>query len=121
MHAMLGGQLARFGLLQQLQDDLGLEGGGVRLFHLPILPNPGPRTVQILGSIIFRGEMIKPKTGYWKTGQIGMTRLVKANRLVKAGTILKYRRFLNDFSGVPIANYWDDASSGASRSDPKIY
>jgi len=50
-----------------------------------------------------------------------MTRLVKANRLVKAGTILKYRRFLNDFSGVPIANYWDDTSSGASRSDPKIY
>jgi hypothetical protein len=39
-----------FGLLQQLQNDLGFEGGSVRLFHMSILPNPGPLTVQILGS-----------------------------------------------------------------------
>jgi hypothetical protein len=42
----------RFGLLEQLQDDLSFEGGSVRLFHTPILPNLGPLTVQILGSTI---------------------------------------------------------------------
>src|SRR5206468_78910 len=43
----------RLGFLQQLQDNLGFEGGSVRLFHVAILPNPGALTVQILGSTIF--------------------------------------------------------------------
>ena len=46
---MLGGELADgLGLLQQLQHDLGFEGGTVNLFHVPIVPNPSPLTVQIL-------------------------------------------------------------------------
>ena len=32
-----------------------------------------------------------------------------------------YKSFLNDFSVMGIANYWDDTSSGASSSDPKVY
>ena len=41
-----------FGFLQQLQHTLGFEGGGVRLFHPTILPNPGRFIVQISGSTI---------------------------------------------------------------------
>src|SRR5689334_19126872 len=53
MYAMLGGELGdRFGLLEQFQDDPSFEGSSVRLFHMPILPNLGPLTVQILGSTI---------------------------------------------------------------------
>jgi adenine-specific DNA-methyltransferase len=69
----------------------------------------------------FRGKYITPRSGYWKTGEIGFTRLIRANRILPAGSILKYRRFLDDFSCMPIANYWDDVSSGASKSDPKVY
>ena len=53
VNAILRRELADgFGFLQQLQHDLGFEGGGVRLFHMAILPNPGVLTVQILGSTI---------------------------------------------------------------------
>ena len=41
-----------FGFLQQLQHNLGFEGGSVRFFHVAILPNAGVLTVQILGSTI---------------------------------------------------------------------
>jgi hypothetical protein len=45
-----------FGFLQQLQHNLGFEGGSVRLFHAAILPNSGVLTVQILGfTILLRG------------------------------------------------------------------
>jgi len=51
--AILGCELAEgLGFLQQLQHDLGFEGGTVRLFHVAILPNPGLLAVQILGSTI---------------------------------------------------------------------
>jgi adenine-specific DNA-methyltransferase len=69
----------------------------------------------------FRGNVIIPRSGYWKTGEIGFARLIKADRILPAGSILKYRRFLDDFACMPIANYWDDVSSGASKSDPKVY
>jgi hypothetical protein len=42
-----------FGFLQQLQHNLGFEGGSLRFFHVAILPNSSVLTVQILGSTIF--------------------------------------------------------------------
>ncbi len=91
-------------------------GGRVYASHpLTSQRPPGSFPVQ------FRGKAYGPKTGYWKTGEIGMERLLKADRILPAGTILKYRRFLDDFLAMPIANYWDDVSSGASQLDPKIY
>jgi adenine-specific DNA-methyltransferase len=71
--------------------------------------------------VLFRGKSFVPRSGYWKTGETGFERLLKADRILPAGTILKYRRYLEDFACMPIANYWDDVSSGASKSDPKIY
>lgn len=42
----------RFGFLQQLQDNLGFEGGGVRLFHRRSVRYSDLLTVQISGSTI---------------------------------------------------------------------
>ncbi|MCB1997713.1 MAG: site-specific DNA-methyltransferase, partial [Rhodoferax sp.] len=69
----------------------------------------------------FRGREITPKSGYWKTGADGFRRLIRSGRVMGAGTSLKYRRFLDDFPVAAVANYWDDLSSGASRTDPKVY
>jgi adenine-specific DNA-methyltransferase len=69
----------------------------------------------------FRGREITPKSGYWKTGPDGFRRLIRAGRAMGAGTSLKYRRMLDDFPVAAVANYWDDLSSGASRTDPKVY
>jgi len=69
----------------------------------------------------FQGREIRPRTGYWKTGQIGMARLIKAGRVTPSGQGMMYKRFLDDFAAIPFVNYWHDTSSGASTLDPKVY
>lgn len=71
--------------------------------------------------VAFMGDQIRPRSGYWKTGEVGFPRLIKAGRVLPAGTILKYRRLFEDFPVMPRNNMWDDVSSGASASDPKVY
>jgi adenine-specific DNA-methyltransferase len=71
--------------------------------------------------VAFEGRQIQPTTGYWKTGEIGMPRLIKAGRVVSAGRGIMYKRFLDDFAAIPFVNYWHDTSSGASTLDPKVY
>lgn len=68
----------------------------------------------------FEGAAYRPITGYWKTGTIGMDRLVRANRIEKRGKMLSYVRFWNDFSVRPIANFWPDARF-SSRAEDKTY
>jgi len=69
----------------------------------------------------FQGREIRPRTGYWKTGQTGMARLIKAGRITPSGQGIMYKRFLDDFAAIPFVNYWHDTSSGASTLDPKVY
>jgi adenine-specific DNA-methyltransferase len=69
----------------------------------------------------FQGRKIRPRTGYWKTGEIGMPRLIKAGRISPAGDGIMYKRFLDDFAAIPFVNQWNDTSSGASTLDPKVY
>ncbi|MGQ8632085.1 site-specific DNA-methyltransferase [Agrobacterium sp. DKPNP3] len=71
--------------------------------------------------VTFMGEEIRPRSGYWKTGETGFPRLIKSDRILPAGSILKYRRLFEDFPVMPRNNLWDDVSSGASASDPKVY
>jgi adenine-specific DNA-methyltransferase len=69
----------------------------------------------------FQGQLIRPKTGYWKTGADGMRRLIMASRITSSGKGIMYKRFLDDFAGIPLTNQWTDTSSGASTLDPKVY
>ena len=96
----------------------GDDDEAARLFSIDTLVSqrpPGSFSVEFLG------QTFEPKTGYWKTGEIGLPRLVKSNRVLAGGTVLMYRRFFADFPAVAYANYWEDTSSGASKSDPKVY
>ena len=76
---------------------------------------PGDFPVEIFGT------MAGPGRGYWKTSRDGIRRLAHANRLVSSGTILKYKRFLEDFPVLPIGNNWSDTATGGSSSDPRTY
>jgi adenine-specific DNA-methyltransferase len=69
----------------------------------------------------FQGKTIRPRTGYWKTGVDGMRRLIMASRVTPSGKGIMYKRFLEDFTGIPLTNQWTDTSSGASTLDPKVY
>jgi adenine-specific DNA-methyltransferase len=71
--------------------------------------------------VAFNGLILQPKTGYWKTGELGFSRLIKCNRVLIGGSVLMYRRFFEDFPAVAYSNYWEDTSSGASKVDPKVY
>ena len=72
------------------------------------------------GAIMFRGESYSPASGGWKTNTDGMTRLNKAQRLVTGGRALRYIRRITDFPVFPIANVWEDMSTG-SFTEPKVY
>ena len=58
--------------------------------------------------------------GYWKTGEIGMTRLLKSDRVGQARNSLTYIRYLDDFRAQALGNVWSDTGTG-SFTDEKIY
>ena len=55
----------------------------------------------------------------WKTNQLGMSRLLKADRLIPGKDSLNYMRFIDDFPAFPITNNWNDV--GSSIGGEKIY
>lgn len=71
--------------------------------------------------VVHMGRKFGPGTGFWKTGERQFPRLLRSDRVIPTKSSFKYRRYLEDFPVMSIANYWDDTSSGASSSDPKIY
>ena len=88
--------------------------GVFRLDNLTSQRPPGSFPVQMNGQIFGSGK------GYWKTGEIGMERLLKASRIGQARNSLTYIRFLDDFRAQAIGNVWGDTGTG-SFTDEKIY
>lgn len=56
----------------------------------------------------FNGQEYLPTRGEWSTHRLGMSRLIKANRVGRIGSTLRFARFLDDFAGVPLTNSWTD-------------
>ena len=75
---------------------------------------PGNFPVKIKGRTYGAGK------GYWKTGEVGMSRLLRANRVGQAKNSLTYIRFLDDFRAQALGNVWSDTGTG-SFTDEKIY
>lgn len=59
--------------------------------------------------------------GTYKTTKQGLDNLAKADRLEIMGSLLRYRRFFDDYPVYPITNIWEDILGIQSRTDPKIY
>lgn len=70
--------------------------------------------------VVFEGQTYRPITGYWKTGEAGMTRLMQARRLEKRGKMLSYVRYFADFPVKPVTNFWPDTRL-SSRTEEKVY
>jgi len=70
--------------------------------------------------VSFEGRIFQSGKGYWKTGEIGMARLIRAERIRQATNSLRYVRFIEDFSAQAIGNVWSDTGTG-SFTDEKIY
>lgn len=65
------------------------------------------------------GVDFKPNTGVWKTSELGMKRLLMAQRVVSLKSTLAYIRFFDDFAVSPYINLWTDCSS--SVGGEKLY
>jgi len=87
-----------------------------RLFRLSDLRSPKPP-----GSfpVSFEGRTFEPRRGYWKTGETGFRRLIRAGRISGTANTLNYVRFLDDYAAFPINNVWGDLSS--SVGSDKVY
>ena len=51
-----------------------------------------------------------------------MHRATRAERVLRTGNNISFRKFLDDFRALGIDNFWSDVSGGiTSRADPKVY
>lgn len=60
----------------------------------------------------FEGRRWNPGTKVWATNAEGMQRLIEANRIEATASRLGYVRYLDDFEGLAISNFWSDVPSG---------
>jgi adenine-specific DNA-methyltransferase len=60
------------------------------------------------------GWTFRPNVGVWKTGAVGMPRLIGAGRIVAGKTTIGYKRFFDDFSAVMLNSGWTDTASSGS-------
>ena len=61
----------------------------------------------------FRGKSYRPRAGtHWKTSVEGLARLDSSQRIEIMGTVLRYRRFAEDFPVVPLTDRWESLQLG---------
>jgi adenine-specific DNA-methyltransferase len=70
--------------------------------------------------VLYQGGKFGPGNGYWKTGEAGFAKLLKANRVEPRGSSLRYVRYFKDYPVSPINNVWADVKFSSRRED-KIY
>jgi adenine-specific DNA-methyltransferase len=61
----------------------------------------------------FQGTVYRPRAGsHWKTSVGGSVRLASLGRIEIMGSILRYRRFVDDFAVIPLADRWESTQVG---------
>ena len=102
---------------------LGLDAlpPGARLFRdVGLTSRSASRTTVF--PVRFNGGSYRPSVGGWRTSESGMRRVKRADRVMRTGRNLSFRKYFDDFSAIAHDNFWIDVSGGiTSRSDPKIY
>jgi adenine-specific DNA-methyltransferase len=89
------------------EQDLDLQPPGSRIFRgdqLTSQSSGGPKFFDFT----LAGRIFSPKKSGWKTGAIGMNRLLHSNRIIAIGNTPCYVRYINDFPAIPLNNTWDD-------------
>jgi adenine-specific DNA-methyltransferase len=73
-------------------------------------------------SVGFQGNQFLPNVGSWRTNPEGFARVKAADRVMRAGQSIRFKKFFDDFGALAITNLWNDVGGGiASRVDPKVY
>ena len=67
--------------------------------------------------VTFQGNEYSTRSGtHWKTRLEGNVRLIKANRINRMGTTIRYKRFVGDLRVIPITERWESMQLGVQRS-----
>ncbi len=75
-----------------------------------------------LGVYVFRGIKCFPGTRCFRTNQIGLDRLMRANRLeFNQNKTLRMVHYFGDFPASNINNVWTDTTTGGFKSTAKVY
>ncbi|TRB02298.1 MULTISPECIES: site-specific DNA-methyltransferase [Rhizobium/Agrobacterium group] len=90
-------------------DQMDEDGRAFQLTSLTSNRPPGSFPVK------FEGTTFGPSGGYWKTGQAGFEKLLKASRIKKAGRTLRYVRYIDDFRAYPVSNIWTDTAGSPDK------
>ena len=91
---------------------------GSRVFSLsPFTSQSGSPTTGF--PIELDGVTYSSGRGFWKTNQEGVEKLKAERRLMGAGNSLRYVRYLDDFEGLPLTNFWDDTVTAGFSSDKR--
>ena len=61
--------------------------------------------------VSYANKTFRPHPGVWKTSEEGMSRLLKADRIINPASAISYVRYIDDFPARPITNWWDDTVS----------
>ncbi len=63
----------------------------------------------------FEGRTFIPQANYWKTGEDGFPRLIKARRVLKGKNVLRYVRYFDDFAVFGRTNIWGDLGGASDK------
>lgn len=64
----------------------------------------------------FNGYAYEPRAdAHWKTTVEGLYRLANVGRIEKMGSVIRYRRFVDDFPVIPISDRWESMQIGVQR------
>ena len=70
----------------------------------------------------FEGRTFTPRSGGWKTNEVGLQRLKRAGRLGYSSSTLLFKRYIDDYPFTALAALWTDTKiSGFFKSEAKLY
>ncbi|NWJ49131.1 MAG: site-specific DNA-methyltransferase [Chloroflexi bacterium] len=61
-----------------------------------------------------KGYKLRPGT-HWKTTSDGLQKLSFSGRLEEMGSVIRYKRFVDDFPVIPITDHWESMQIGTER------
>nr|WP_228441950.1 DNA methyltransferase [Xanthomonas campestris]WVL59815.1 DNA methyltransferase [Xanthomonas campestris pv. barbareae] len=82
-----------------------------RIFRLTSLISSGQASSEQI--FVFQNKQYRPgASNHWKTTVNGLGVLAKAGRVAAGASTVRYKRYLNDFSVLPIADRWESLQIG---------
>ena len=105
------------------QRDETLVPKGWRFYTDQGLTSRGVGSDATMAPLAFQGRKYRPTAGHWRTTvERIQRRVIPAERVLKAGKTLRFKKYFDDFGHLELTNLWDDVGGGIqSRKDPKVY